>query len=392
MKPSLAFQTPFIVRNMLRRWRKSLGATFGVGVALMIVVALLGVAKGGTYVYSGEYVESTADLYSVTRGGAIVSILPGEGPGTIDRAGALLSQIRAMPGVRQVVGLSFTALGRDLDRTAAGKRRSENWFTVGVDGDPSSIAGMLDMKSGRWLRLPNEIVLASRLAELKNIKVDDVVTLQERRLRVVGIGHINGASFAGLGAAYLDSETLQSLSGEGDLVSIVIVASNNPAATAERMRDVRQIDVYSRDEVEAKVTDLMNSAVIFYYLFSLLGLAIAALFVANVLTMSVATRRVEFATLRAIGVPSGTIVFMIVGEALIIAILAYGLGAVLGTVVGLFLNTLYAPLVKVDQFVVFDSTIYLQVLAIALSLSVVAALLPARSALRIQPIEALREA
>jgi putative ABC transport system permease protein len=377
---------------MLRRWRKTLGATLGVGIALAIVVALLGVAAGGTYVYTGEYLESDADLYLVTHRGAIVVLLSGDSPGIISNASALLSQIHAMPGVSEVVGFSFGSVGRDLERSAEGKRRSEQWFAIGVQGNPSAVPGMLDLRQGRWLRRSNEIVLSQRLAETKQVALDDEVTVQDRRFRVVGIGHVNGVGFAGLGSAYFDRTALRDMLEEGDQVSIVAVAATDPAETAGRIRDVRNVDVYTRDDVEAKLLDLLNTATVFYYLFSLLALAIAALFVANVLTISVSSRRVEFATLRAIGVPRRLIFLLVIGEALVIALLAYALGAVLGWVVGQFLNTLYAPLVKVDQFVVFEPVIFLRVFAIALTLSVLSAVLPARAALRIQPVEALREA
>ena len=58
-------------------------------------------------------------------------------------------------------------------------------------------------------------------------------------------------------------------------------------------------------------------------------LAIAALFVNNMLGGSVEARRLEFATLRAIGVPNRTILLSIAGEALLVCAAASGVGVVL---------------------------------------------------------------
>ena len=386
------FHLPFVVRNVMGRWRRTLGATVGVGLALGLVVAVMGLSYGSRYLITGEYLESGVDLYITTSGGKVSIILPGESHGNLRDAKLLLNQLRTLPDVRRVIATLQGSVSRELDRKAGEKIQSQLWPAEGVWGDPTQIPGMIKMKQGRWILQSNEVVIGNTLADAQNVQINDSITLNGRRFRVVGIGKLNGVGYAGAASVYLDYDALRNAMQIGDVVSMVFIDSNNPPETVRAATSFRSLEIETGEQVRQYILDLMNAEIGIYYGVSILALAIAALFVSNVLTTAVNERRAEFATLRAIGIPSRTIVLSVVIEAVVISLLAFVIGALGGVFLGEWINIIYTTSFGLDSIFIVDSNIFLQLFAIAVGLGIASSLLPARAALRVQPAEALREA
>jgi ABC-type antimicrobial peptide transport system permease subunit len=119
---------------------------------------------------------------------------------------------------------------------------------------------------------------------------------------------------------------------------------------------------------------------------------IAGLFVANMLGRSVTSRRVELATMRAIGVASRTILLLIAGEAMLVSLLASVVGITVSLTLGWLIDTYLAPLYGIESLYVVDAGVFLTVVLLALVLGVLAGLAPARRATRVDPVDVLREA
>jgi putative ABC transport system permease protein len=386
------FRLPLALRSLLRRWQKVVGATAGLSLALAVVVAFLELSAGGTYVFTSDYTETAIDLYVLMRGGVLAPILPGERFGEIEDGRLFLSRVRAFPEVQGVVGFLLTAVNRERERPPNGRPDGEPWTAVGVFGDPARVPGSLMLRAGRWVRASNELVLGPSLATTKRLGVGDRVTLNGRRFQVVGVGYVRGLGFGANGYAYLDFDTARELARSRDLVNLVLIDSTDPRLTQERLRQGRDLQVLTREEAIASVLQLANSRLVVYVLFSALALGVAGLFVASVLGSSVNERRTEFATMLAIGVPRVTILSLVLGEGLVISVVAAILGTLLGVGIGELLNSYFAPIAQVERIAIFEPVMLVQIGVIAVVLGAVAGLLPARRALALQPADALREA
>lgn len=111
--------------------------------------------------------------------------------------------------------------------------------------------------------------------------------------------------------------------GRAALGTLTHALGDNPALAVLDQADIRAQD-------SGPIGDQLN---VFYALLSM-ALAIAALGIANTLAMSVPERRKEIGTLRALGLDRAGVIRMIRLEALLLG----GLGATLGTVMGVFLG------------------------------------------------------
>jgi ABC-type antimicrobial peptide transport system permease subunit len=100
----------------------------------------------------------------------------------------------------------------------------------------------------------------------------------------------------------------------------------------------------------------------------------------------------EFATLRAIGVPSAQILQTIAVEATVISIAAWFVGLFVSFALGAGINGYVAPQYGIESLYTADAQLFALIFALALALGIVSGLFPARKATQIDPVIVLREA
>ena len=383
---------PYPVRNMVRRWRGALGMMIGVGIALGLGMTFLAVNKASMDLFTGDYLVSGANLYAVTEGGTLIALLPGDTPGTITHARNVLSQIRGMGDVNEALGVFTWSLEREQDSVRRGFAPAELIVTVGVDGNPGLIPNALLMKEGRWVRRPNEIVLGTSLSREKDLGIGDILRLNGRDFIVVGIGRLRGIGYTSNSFAYMDYRALRQRADVGDVVSFVMVGARRPEVVQPRIKALASLEVFRPEDLVAQAEQANATGAALRWIFNILTLSIAGLFVTNMLARSVAERRLEFATLRAIGIPQRTIFMTVGAEALLVSVVAGVFGVLLSLAFGLLINGVVAPEYGIESLYSLDAGLFGIIIALALGLGLVAGLFPARQATRVDPVIILREA
>ena len=393
-RPNAVQRLPYPVRNVLRRWRGTLGMMLGVGIALGVTMTMLAVSQGSIDFYTLDYKRSAANLYVVTEGGNLIPVLPSDQPGTIDHAQSTLARVRGWPEVAEAVGVMNWSLEREQEGRRDPNAPQDLLPVVGVDGDPTQIPNMAVLTEGRWLRRPNEIVVGSRLSRDEHLPLGSTVRLGGQSFTVVGVGKLRALGGAAVPDAlvYMDSGAFRQRAGVGDVVGVIIVRSSDPAKTEQRLRDVGGLAVDTPADLIRKAEQVNQTGVAIYWVLIGLTLVIAALFVSNMLARSVAERRLEFATLRAIGLPRRTILFTVGAEALLISLVAGLLGIALSLFLGALLNLAITTAYGLEGIYRADAGLFVLVFALAILLGLAAGLLPARQATRVDPVEVLREA
>src|SRR5262249_38275231 len=152
------------------------------------------------------------------------------------------------------------------------------------------------------------------------------------------------------------------------------------------------LSVFTREELVAKLEQVNAASVVIYWILIVLTMSIAGLFVSNMLNHSIAERRFEFATLRAIGIPSRTILAAVAIEAIASSLVAGLIGMVISLILGGLTNAYYSAAYGFESLFLVDANLFLLVFVLALGLGVVAGLVPARRATRLDPVEVLRDA
>ncbi|HZS00745.1 MAG TPA: ABC transporter permease [Chloroflexota bacterium] len=383
---------PYPLRNLLRRWRGMVGMILGVGISLSIVMTIQAMSQAEVDIYTSDYLKSGADLYVITEGGTLIAALPGDTPGTIKHGRHVLAQVRGSAGVDTALGLMTWTMQRERPGLRYRNEPTELVSVTGVDGDALLVPNALVMKEGRWFRRADEITIGAKLSREKGLRVGDTLRLNDRDFTIVGIGRLRGAGFSGDAVAYMDYRAFQQRTDLGDVVSTIIVRTHAPELTRARILELDSLSVFDRAQVVKRTEEVYASAVVLRWIFNGLALGVGALFVSSMLGRSVAERRLEFATLRAIGIPTRTILLAVASEAVVISVIAGGVGIALSLLLGAWINGVVAAAYGFEYLYVADAGSFAMVLALGLALGVVSGLFPARAATRVDPVEVLREA
>jgi putative ABC transport system permease protein len=383
---------PYPVRNVLQRWRGMLGMIVGVGIALSVVMTMLAVSAAQLAIYTSDFMRSGTDLYVTTQGGTLIPVLPGDTPGTIKHARNVLSQIRSLPGANAAIGVMTWTMEREREGPRHRDEPTELIATMGVDGDPTLIPEMLVLRQGRWLRRSDEIVLGARLSREKGLTLGNTLRLNGRDFTVVGIGRLRGVGFATDSLAFMDGDAFRQRATVGDVVNIIAIDTTQPDLDRQRIAEIDSLAVASPPELVRQAEAVEQTAVVIRWIFNGLSLTVGALFVANMLGRSVAERRLEFATLRAIGVPTRTIMLLVGMEALVVSVVAAAVGIGLSLLLGAWMDATVAPEYGFETLYVVDLNLVIVVVGLSLGLGMLSGLVPARQATSVDPVEILREA
>ncbi|HZT05894.1 MAG TPA: ABC transporter permease [Chloroflexota bacterium] len=383
---------PFPVRSAVRRWRGMVGMVVGVGAALGLVMALMGMIGSGMQQIIGDFDQSGANLYITANGAQIIPMQHGTSPGTIDQAGAILSKVRTIPGVRGAVGVLSWTLQRQREGKAWRNFPTEMIPTFAVDGEATEIENFVVMRKGRWFQRGNEVVLGQGIAGSKSLGLGDSLRLNGQDFEIVGIGKLRTFGPTGDNVAYVDARALRQHGVVGDVLTYVAVQTSAPQLVRNVVSDFLSIRARSPEEIidETVKSQDYQGAMALYWVLDAFILFVAVMFVSNMLGRSVAERRVEFGTLRAIGLPSRTILLSVAAEGVLIMLASYVFGFVLSIGLGEAVNAWIARPLHYDRLFAVDATMYAAIFAATMGLGIVAAYFPARAATHVDPLEVLR--
>lgn len=150
-----------------------------------------------------------------------------------------------------------------------------------------------------------------------------------------------------------------------------------------------RLNMETNQSIRSRVLTLMNQAFSMFDVMAVLAVLVASLGIINTLTMNVIERTREIGMLRAIGMTRGQLILMILAEAAQMGVVGGGLGLVLGILLArIFLQAMMAMSGYRLDFVLPVQGVIAS-LVVALVISQLAAILPARRAARSHILDAI---
>jgi putative ABC transport system permease protein len=218
---------------------------------------------------------------------------------------------------------------------------SRSYTIGGVDTTHPSmgLVTAAQVTKGRYLRAGNEALVSQTYAAREGLRVGSKLPLNGTSFTIVGLVD---PPLGGQGSdVYLPLAKLQALSGEKNLVNVVLVRATDGASVASVQKEIAntysQADVASAKQVAGTITgSLVDASNLAHNLGLVLAIvaAAAAFLVAALLTLSSVGKRVrELGTLKALGWTQGKVVRQVAGESLAQGLLGGVAGIVLGLLV-----------------------------------------------------------
>jgi putative ABC transport system permease protein len=392
-------------------------ATRRLRAALTAVAIVLGVALvAGTFVLTDSITGAFNSIFSTIYQGTDATVT---GRNVIDSkatggAGAngdvppfsqtLLTRVQSLPGVKDAIG----DVSGSLQLVVRGKTVTSGGApNLGFSVDPAKPQfSSLKLVSGTWPG-PNGVVIDTTTASKKNLRAGDIVGVQGVGpvvpLRVSGLVKFGSASSLG-GATLtgLQLPTAQKLLGRvGKLDEIRASAKPgvSPQQLVAQIRPVLSKDTQVRTGAQqaqqdsSSITSFLSFLKTFLLVFAGVALFVGSFVIANSLSITIAQRTREFATLRTLGASRKQVRRSILVESLVIGAVASVVGLLVGLALaqGLFalFNAVGVTLPNTGT-VVKPRTVIVAIL-VGVVVTVLASLRPAIRATRVEPIAAVRE-
>ena len=385
---------------------------------LTAIAIVLGVAMmSGAYVltdtidkaFNAIFVESYAGTDAVVSGKGAEISFEGEQSQPPPIPEDVLEQVRAVDGVEVATGsvtdVQTKLLKPDGESIDTGGAPS---FAFGIETAPEyERFNPLNLVEGRWPSGSQEVAIDEGVANDESLAVGDRIGVAAlgpaREFEIVGVARYGDlSSLGGATFAIFDIPTAQTLvdkEGQLDTVQAAAQAGVTPAELVARIREElgESATVRSGTEQASEDSDEVATftSIIRYFLLSFAGIAlfVGAFVIFNTLSITVAQRTREFATLRTVGASRRQVLGSVILEALVIGLLAsiIGLFAGLGLAVGL--NELFIALnLDLPQTeTVFATRTIVVSLLVGTVITLIAGLSPALRATRVPPIAAVRE-
>lgn len=386
-------------RSVLAQRMRSFLTALGIAIGVAAVVLLTSIGDGMHRFVLAEFTQFGTNLIGINPGkatthGASIGVFGTERPLTIDDAVAL-EKLRDIEAVVPVV---------QGNAEVESSHRQRRTTVYGMAGDmPRAFRAELALGQFFINEDPNTpravAVLGSKLrTELfgDSNPLDQRIRIGGDRYRIVGVfapkGQILGVDLDD--AVYIPTARAMEMYNRDSLVEIdllyregadvdEVVASVSRLLTARHGRDDVTITTQQQMlEVLGSVLGILTFAVAALGSISLL---VGSVGIFTIMTIAVNERIAEIGLLRALGGKRSQVMTLFLGEAVVLAALGGLLGLLVG-VGGAQLITILAPALPVH--ISWNYLIAAELLAIFIG--IVAGVLPARRAAKLDPIEALR--
>jgi putative ABC transport system permease protein len=388
----------------------------GILTALAVVIGVSMIS--GSYVLTDTFKKAFDKVFDESYVGtdAVVSgkqLLEFSSSGRAPVPADVLTEVRALPEVAAATGgiLDLQSnsnpaqlVGTD-DKKIGGAGGSP---TLGVGLDPSQLRfSPLALSAGQWARGPEQVVIDANTASDSGYGIGDRIGVAAfgpvQQYEITGIAKFGSLdSLGGATFAVFDVPTAQALfQKEGHFDSISVAATEG--TTPEQLVQALEPLVPATAEVQTGAAQASADAEstnegIAFITYVLLGFGGVALFVGafvifNTLSITVAQRTREFATLRTLGGSRRQVLWSVVLEGFVIGLLASVIGLFLGLGVGKGMNALFVSfgLDLPQAGTVFATRTIVVSLLVGTGITVLASIVPALRATRVPPISAVRE-
>ena len=365
----------------------------------------------GVAVFVGMHTANQSVLFAFSRtvdriaGKTELQVTAGEagfGEETLDQVQAARSVRVAVPIVEAVVEMNskdrgnLLVLGVDM----TGDRSLRDYD---LDGDDAEIDDPLV-----FLAQPDSLMISRELADRQHLAVNDQLTLDtaqgQKRFTIRGIMKSSGLTSAfGGNLAIMDVYAAQKMFGRGRTFDRIDLAVKPDRTIAQAQAELRaslgpgfQIDPPSGRGQQFEA--MLSAYSMMVDISSLFALFIGMFIIYNSFAIAVTQRRSEIGILRALGATRRQIRWLFLGESAVTGLvgslggLAFGVLIARGIAasIGSLISDVYGVAQRADELATNPRLLALA-LAIGIVTSVVAALIPARSAARVDPVQALQK-
>lgn len=305
-----------IIKSQPVRLALTIGA---VALCVILMLFLLGIYKG---VADGsvEYIrKNNADLWVLQKN--CTNILRG----TSLLPSSYKDIINNNPGVKSVSPVLF------LLSSVKDEKEFSTVFLAGYEPG-ADFGGPPQLASGRNIKNGNEIVLDEAYALKYHYKVNDSLTIQDKKFKIVGLS--KGTNAFVIQYAFTSIGRTRSLIGFPGLTTCYIIKLKPDADPSGVKRDLKSslpgTVIYTQGEfLKNNIHEMESGFLPILYAVASLGAIVLTVILSLILSISILEKKKDFAVMKTLGATSGFLSSLVIKQALLIIVTAGLCGIIL---------------------------------------------------------------
>jgi putative ABC transport system permease protein len=314
-----------------------------------------------------------------------------------------LNKIKTLDGIATIGGSLERTI--NLPPNFYGKDSTVNALSL-IGIDPAVAPSLHDYRitQGRFLKQGdgNSVVISERLADSLGVKLGDTLKLPttEGVVKLAIVGLVPGRALAGNEQVLITLAQAQKLLDAAGRINVIEanLTTQDKAASDAIVSNIQAAlgNTYTLGGLTSGsefATTMQNSAIIFNMI-GFLALAMGGFIIFNTFRTIVAERRHDIGMLRALGANRATIRGLVLTEGLVQGVvgtaIGIGLGYLLGTLITAGINPFMKQLMNIEMTAVVSPSLFVVSIVLGVGVTLLSGLLPALSASRVTPMEALR--
>lgn len=385
--------------SLLDQRLRSFLTILGIAVGIASVVLLTSIGEGVHRFTLSEFTQFGTNLIGITPGKST----------TVGMSGALINNIRPLSindeeALRRIPGVVDTVALVQGNAAVEYEKRRRRTYIFGV-GPSANKVWQIKVVKGRFL--PEDNSRAARAFAVLGSKVADelfydqsplgkLVRIAGERYRVIGVMESKGQmlGFDLDDAVYIPTTRAMSLFNQESLMEIDILYQTGlqSKTMADRLKKVlisrhgtEDFTITTQEEMLKVLGSLLNILTFAVGGLGAISLLVGGVGIITIMTIAVNERTSEIGLLRAIGADRSQILYIFIGEAVVLA----GVGGLAGLILGAGIAWLLGVFIPaLPTHTPWLYALYAEILAAVIGL--LAGVLPARHAAGLDPVEALR--
>lgn len=394
------------LNNLSHQGLRSYLTLLGVVIGIAAIVTLVSLGEGLNNAVEEQFEQLGSNTLFVAPGGTSFTGAQEQTSNVKTLRETEIDDIRALPEVSEVIApLSSSA-------TLSFGRESASAIVIGFD--PNEIkniedTGFMEIQEGRNI-VQNDgfsIVLGNTVAvELfdRDVRVHDHVKLDGKTFKVVGITKPTSQAFGGgpntNNTVFIPEKAFRQLYADSAPAFLLVKTHTKEQVSGakkkiERIferaygRDQKEFGVVTSEQILEQISQVLGIIQLFLAGIASISLLVGGIGIMNTMVMAVLERTTEIGVMKAIGATNSLVMSIFLLEAGLIGLV----GGILGVVLGYALAFAVGIAGQAGGFalsVSLNPSLIVGALLFSMIVGMISGALPARSAARLDPVEALR--
>lgn len=363
-------------KNLFQDKTRFLISCGGVAFSVLLIVVLLALYQGWSYVMGGYVRSRPADIWVGQTGSKdmfhSISFLP------------LVTKdsIAKVQGVTSVEPFEGRRMGFEI----GGKETS--LFIVSHQ-NKEDISGPVIITSGKHIPEVGEIILDQTVLSRFNLKQGDSITLAKKDFKIAGVS--TGGSVVVYAYAFIskaDADEIFKTPTAANYFLVQVDDKSQAKEIADKIEDsVPSTRAFTKEEfVNENIKIISDTFLPIISVLLAIGFVVGIAVIGLTIYTSAIEKSREYGVLKAIGLSSGKLYLLVLGQSLILSLLGYIIGSIGAVIINQTISQRIAEFVTYLRWEDFALT-----LAAALAMSLIASYIPIRRISQIDPAEVFKQ-